>query len=110
MKFKNGTQICSSASIVCTVDPIKATCTTLQPYVKYTILAIDTENYVVIHGHLMIGRLNMTFVGIAVRDPDTAATVIAENKVLEKLSKRCGESVLSSDYFITMNSSSLQEC
>ncbi|KAL8591691.1 hypothetical protein ACOMHN_056807 [Nucella lapillus] len=110
LRFKNGTQICSADNTVCTLDPQKASCITDHPYFKHVILAIDPENYQVLWGELKIGQVDMTFVSIAVRDPDTAATVIAENKVLEKISKRCGKSVLSLDYFITQNSSSLQEC
>ncbi|KAL8591684.1 hypothetical protein ACOMHN_056800 [Nucella lapillus] len=110
MKLKNGTQICSGATAVCTMDPQKASCITDHPYAKRVILAIDPQKYLVMLGQHMIGQFNFTYIGIAVRDPATAATVIAENQVLEKISTLCGNTVTSPNYFITIDSSSLRTC
>ncbi|KAL8591681.1 hypothetical protein ACOMHN_056797 [Nucella lapillus] len=70
----------------------------------------DLFRYLVMLGQHMIGQFNFTYIGIAVRDPATAATVIAENQVLEKISTLCGNTVTSPNYFITIDSSSLRTC
>ncbi|KAL8591687.1 hypothetical protein ACOMHN_056803 [Nucella lapillus] len=110
IKLKNGTQICSGAPSVCTMDPQKASCITDLPYVKQVVLAMDPQKYLVLLGQHMTGQSNFTYISIAVRNPATAATVIAENQVLEKISTLCGNTVTSPNYFITLDSSSLRTC
>ncbi|KAL8591679.1 hypothetical protein ACOMHN_056795 [Nucella lapillus] len=110
MKLKNGTQICSGATYVCTMDPQKGACITDLPYVRYDILAVDSQKYLVMLEQHMIGQSTFNYIAIYVRDPDTAATVIAENQVLEKISYVCGNTVTSPNYFTTIDSSSLRTC
>ncbi|KAL8591685.1 hypothetical protein ACOMHN_056801 [Nucella lapillus] len=68
------------------------------------------HSYLVMWAQSKTSEVEYTMMAIAVRDPNTAATVIAETQVLDKISEICGGSVFSSDYFITMNFYSLQEC
>ncbi|KAL8579739.1 hypothetical protein ACOMHN_044863 [Nucella lapillus] len=107
MKFHDGTQICSSRQWNCSLSGASCQTSSLLFRHSFVIFSIDYDKYFAKWSRTYLESSVYDIVDIFVRDPNTAASVIADSHVLDKVQQRCGYHDFT---FKILESGPLQSC